>query len=215
MDSPRAVAGHPFWLAFANRPRRAIGWILAVDLVVIVGTLALNGTAELGWRAVTRTTAQVAFPLFLAAFLASPIARLWPGPRSRALLARRRALGLAFAAALLVHGFAILHLAVRVPGTLALDLEGIVGGLGFVFVAVMAATSNDAAQKALGGRAWRALHSAGQILLFVIFAATYAGRFAENARYAPGLLLLALALALRIAASFQARSLRSRTLPIE
>ncbi len=215
VDSKRAIAGLPLWLAFAQSPGRAIAWTLAAELFVIVGALALHGTAELGWRAVTRTTVQVAFPLFLVAFLAAPIARLWPGPGSRALLVRRRALGLAFAAALLVHGLAILHLAARVPGTLSLELEGVVGGLGFLFVAAMAATSNDAAQRALGVRAWRGLHGIGQALLFVIFSASYAGRFAENPRYAPGVLLLGVALALRIAASLQARSLRSRTLPIE
>ncbi len=41
--------------------------------------------------------------LFLVAFLASSLVRLWPGPRTRALLARRRALGLAFATAHFIH----------------------------------------------------------------------------------------------------------------
>lgn len=215
LASMRTGRDHPHCLAWAKRPAHAIVWALAVSLLVVAATLALHGTALLGWRAVTRTTAQVAFPLFLLVFLASSIARIAPGPGSRALLARRRALGLAFATAQLVHGAAILHLAVRVPGTLTPDFAVVVGGLGFGFVVAMAATSNDAAQRALGGRAWRALHGAGQALLFVIFSATYAGRFAENSCYAPAVLLLGLALSIRIAARLQSRSLRSRTLPIE
>jgi DMSO/TMAO reductase YedYZ heme-binding membrane subunit len=215
MEPTREVRAHPFWLAWANRPSRAMAWTLVVSLAVAVGTLALHGTAALGWRAATRTTAQVAYPLFLLAFVASPLARLWPGPRTRAVLARRRALGLAFATAHLVHGMAILVLASRVPGTLEADVAFWGGALGFAFVVAMAATSNDAAQRALGGGRWRALHGSGQWILFVIFAVTYAGRFAENPRYAPGVALLGLALALRLAAALQSRSLRSRTLPIE
>ena len=215
MQETRAIRSYPLWLAWANHPRRAIAWSLAVSLVVVAGTLALQGTASLGWRAVTRHTAQIAFPLFLVAFLASSIARLWPGPLSRALLARRRALGLAFATAQLVHGAAILIFACYEPSTFAVDTSFLGGALGFVFVVAMVATSNDAAQRRLGPSAWRALHRSGQITLFVIYAVTYAGRVAENARYWPGLLLLAAALAIRLIAALAARSLRNRTLPIE
>ena len=111
MQDTLAVRAYPLWLAWANRPRRAIAAASIVSLAVVGASLALDGTAELGWRAATRHTAQVSFPLFLIAFLASSIARLWPGPLTRALLARRRALGLAFATAHLVHGASILMLA--------------------------------------------------------------------------------------------------------
>lgn len=215
MAAGREVRTHPFWIAWTNRSRHAIGWTLALSLLVVGGTLALHGTAAIGWRAVTRATAQVAFPLFLAAFLASSIARLWPGTFSRGLVARRRALGLAFATAQIVHGLAILVFATRESGVLRLDVEFVGGALGFGFVLAMAATSNDAAQRALGASAWRALHRSGQLTLFVIYAVTYAGRFAGNPNYAPGVLLLALALGIRLAAAFQSRSFRSRTLPIE
>lgn len=223
-DAP-IVRAHPAWLAWANRPGRAVGISLAVSLVVALATLLLNGNGELGWRAVTRLTAQVAFPLFLAAFLASSLARLWPGPRTRALLARRRALGLAFATAQTVHGIAILLLARFHAGTsesvLAPDPALYGGALGFVLMFAMAATSNDAAQRRLGGPAWRALHRSGQIVLFVIYCVTYGGRVANDAAYWPGAALLVAAAGLRIAAAFQgrgadpSRSLRSRTLPIE
>lgn len=215
MQETRTIRPYPLWIAWANHPRRAIAWSLAVSLVVVAGTLALEGTASLGWRAVTRHTAQVAFSFFLAAFLASSIARLWPDPLTRALLARRRALGLAFATAQLVHGTAILIFASYEPSTLEVDLSFLGGALGFVFLVAMVATSNDAAQRALGRRAWRALHLSGQVTLFVIYAVTYAGRVAENSRYWPGLLLLVAALAIRLIAAPASRSFRNRTLPIE
>ncbi len=217
MGAPGSVRAHPFWLAWANRPARAIAWSLGLALAVVAGTLALNGYADAGWLATTRTTARVAFPLFLLAFVAGPLARLWPGPRTRALLARRRALGLAFATAQLVHGTAIGIRLARDPELLTPDVSFFGGALGFVFVAAMAATSNDAAQRALGGRAWRTLHRSGQWVLFAIFVVTWAGRLAEAVRPLPAaaLLALGLALGLRIAAALQSRSLRSRTLPIE
>ena len=202
MQRNREVRGHPPWLAWANRPGRAIRWALAVSLLVIGASLALHGTGPLGWHAATRHTAQVAFPLFVLAFLTSSLARLWPGPRTRALLARRRAVGLAFATALLIHGAAILMLARHEPSTLDADPSFVGGALGFVFVVAMAATSNDAAQRRLGPSAWRALHRSGQITLFVIYVVTYAGRVAINPNDWPGLLVLAAALAIRVAAAF-------------
>lgn len=214
MQETAAIRAYPFWVAWANRPRRAVGWTLAVALFVVGATLSLEGTATLGWRAVTRHTAQVAFPLFLAAFLASSIARLWPGAISRALLARRRALGLAFATAQIIHGIAIVIFASFEPTTFEIDGAFLGGALGFVFVVAMAATSNDAAARRLGSKAWRALHTSGQVTLFVIYAVTYAGRVAENSRYWPGPLLLVAALGLRLAAAAHL-TLRSRTLPIE
>ena len=123
MQETRAIRTQPLWLAWANRPGRAIACALAVSVLVMGASLALHGTGSLGWHAATRHTAQVAFPLVLLAFVASAVARLWPGPRTRALLARRRAIGLAFATALLVHGVAILLLARREPGTLDADVS--------------------------------------------------------------------------------------------
>lgn len=222
MTDPRPVRAHPFWLAWANRPQRAIAVALAVSIGCVLATLALEGMGELGWRIATRRTAQIAFVLFLPTFVASSLARLFPGPRTRALVARRRAFGLAFASALLVHGVAILSLAraaraateVLEPG---LALYG--GGLGFVLTGAMAATSSNAAQRRLGMSRWRALHGTGQTVLFVIFGFTYFGRIA-GVPDAPlvhwlGFALVLLAVGLRVAAAIQSRSLRSRTLPIE
>lgn len=215
MEDAPTVRAYPLWLAWANRPRRAVVCAFALSLGVLLGSLALNGTAALGWRMATRQTAQVAFPLFLAAFLASSIARLWPGPLSRALLARRRALGLAFATAQLVHGATILLYARHAREILVPDFNFVGGAVGFLFVLAMAATSNDAAQQRLGAGAWRALHRTGQTYLFVIFAVTYAGRVAVDRAWWPGLALLVAALAIRVSAALQSRSLRSSTLPIE
>jgi sulfoxide reductase heme-binding subunit YedZ len=215
MQASPPVRAQPFWLAWANRPDRAIVTAFVVSLVVVAGTLALHGTGVLGWRLVTRRTAQIAFPLFLIAFTASSFAKLRPGPIPRALLARRRAIGLAFATAQLIHGAAIVVF-LRIEGRRFEPDGAFFGGLlGFVFVVAMAATSNEAAVRRLGRRGWRALHRAGMVWLFVIYAATYAGRVARDPGWWPGLALLVAALAVRLAGALQSRSLRSSTLPIE
>lgn len=205
MQERPPVRPHPRWLAWANRPTRAIGWTLALALFVVAATLALHGRGALGWRLATRHTAQLAYPLFLLAFTASALARRLPGPTTRALLARRRALGLAFATALLIHGGAIV-LYHRVAG-LAFEPDASFwgGALGFLLVAAMALTSNDAAVAWLGRRRWRALHRAGMAWLFVVYAVTYAGRVAQDPAWWPGLALLGAALALRVAAVLPSR----------
>jgi DMSO/TMAO reductase YedYZ heme-binding membrane subunit len=47
------------------------------------------------------------------------------------------------------------------------------GGLGFVFIAAMAATSSDAAFKALGRARWTLLHRTGAWYVWLIFAFTF------------------------------------------
>lgn len=127
-------------------------------------------------RAVIRATAFTSAVPFLAAFTASAAHRLRPSAPTRWLVANRRWVGLSFAASHLWHLVAILALAVRSPAFRdGLGPVGLVfGGSGFVFVAAMAATSNDAAQRALG-RGWGALHTAGVYLLWVDFVFTYGG----------------------------------------
>lgn len=215
VQDPPPLRPHPRWLAWADRPARAIAWALGLSLLVVAATLALHGTGALGWRLATRHSAQVAYPLFLLAFTASALARRLPGPTTRTLLARRRAIGLAFATAQLIHGVVIV-VSARVAGR-GVELDGSFwgGALGFVLVAAMALTSNDAAIERLGRRRWRALHRTGMAWLFVIYAVTYAGRVARDPAWWPGLALLVAALAIRLAAALQSRSLRSSTLPIE
>jgi sulfoxide reductase heme-binding subunit YedZ len=216
MQATQTVRAHPFWLAWANRPARAIAWTFFVACAVVAASIALAGAGAPGWRAAARHTAQLALPLYLVAFLASSIVRLWPGARTRALLARRRALGLAFATAHFVHGGTIFVLA-RFDDTVFAPRTALyLGAFGFVLVAAMAATSNDAAQRWLGGRAWRGLHRTGQLYLFAIFLSTYAGRIGRGQSGDwVGIAVLVAAAGIRLAAATRSRSLRNRTAPIE
>lgn len=212
-SAPRAATPSPRD-GSACPPLRPLVGTTVVAALLAAGALALNGTGPPGWHAAVRITAVFAFPLWLLAFVAGPLARLLPGPWTRALLKRRRALGVSFAAALTVHAGAIGMLARLEPGVMGLDLETIFGGAGIVLALLMAATSSDAAVRALGPRRWRALHRYGQLHLAIIFLATYAGRVAEeDPAWWPGLALVLVALALRIGAFVRTRIGRRRAAP--
>jgi sulfoxide reductase heme-binding subunit YedZ len=64
-------------------------------------------------------------------------------------------------------------------------------------IALLAATSNDAAVRALGPRRWSALHAVGIHYLWLVFAVTYAGTAAHSAFHAVVTAALLAALALR------------------
>jgi hypothetical protein len=121
-------------------------------------------------------TARTSLLLFLLAFAASAAYRLRPGPGTRWLLANRRYVGLSFASSHLVHLLAIVALATRVPDDFWGHTQAstiVVGGIGYVFVALMAATSNDASVAWLGRRRWRLLHLVGAYWVWQVFLISY------------------------------------------
>jgi DMSO/TMAO reductase YedYZ heme-binding membrane subunit len=162
--------------------------------------LALEGTGEGGVRAVIRWTARSSLALFLATFVASSLRRLWRAPASAWLLRNRRALGLSFAVSHALHLAGILALAATVPEATFEPATVVGGGLGYAFVAAMAATSSDAAMRRLGARRWKLLHRTGSWLLFAIFAQSYLPRAVASPVYAPLGLAVAGALGLRLLA---------------
>lgn len=168
-------------------------------------TQAHGGWTREGVLAGTAVTARWAFPFFIAAWTASSLARLWPGGWRTALLRRRRAVGLAFAANHFVHlGFVVA--AVSSFGVTRPLFVYLAGGGAYVMIAAMALTSNDAAQRALGNRTWKLLHTVGGWWVFVIFTNSYVSRLMEKPAIAgPAVALIATALTLRIAAALKGR----------
>jgi methionine sulfoxide reductase heme-binding subunit len=159
-----------------------------------------------GLRALIRATARSSLALFLPAFSASSLRRLWRGDLSAWLLRNRRQIGVSFAVSHAVHLAAILALAARFPATFQPGAVTVVGGgLGYVFVAAMAATSSDAAVRRLGARRWKLLHRIGLWWLFVIFASSYLAAPFFDVRYAPAGLAVLAALGIRIAAAVRGR----------
>jgi len=175
---------------------------LAIALM-IAALLTVGGTGNDGLRLVIRATARTSVVLFLLAFTATALRRRWPTPATRWLLANRRYVGVSFGVSHLAHLLAILALtgwSMRGFFVEAGLTAGILGGIGYLLIAAMVATSFDATAAWLGPRWWRRLHTTGLYYLSGVFLAT----FAPHAATAPlvygsftALLLAAIVLRLR------------------
>jgi methionine sulfoxide reductase heme-binding subunit len=172
--------------------------------------LALGGWSAEGATLAARYSARVSFYWFMAAWAASSLTRHWPGGWRRTLLARRRAVGLGFAAAHGVHLVALLT-AIMWFGRESSFTKIVGGGVGYLFVAAMAITSNDAAVRLLGGRRWRLLHTTGGWIIAAIFAVSYTSLVTIKPLAAvPALTFLLAAVLMRCAVTIR-RVSRTRT----
>jgi DMSO/TMAO reductase YedYZ heme-binding membrane subunit len=186
-----------------------LGLTALASAAVAGATLAAHGTSSEGLQQLARNLARVSFPIFLVVFSASPLHALWPGAAARWLVRERRGLGTSYALAHFAHLGGVIAFAWR-SGVPPDPVVAVAGGLAYALLAAMAATSNDAAQRALGARRWRALHRTGLYYLWFIHAASYAGSVAADRAYWPGLALTLGVGALRLAA-FAKRRYRSST----
>jgi hypothetical protein len=178
-----------------------VGWTAAAIAVMSVVVLAAAGTGEPGIRMLIRATARTSVVLFTAAFVASPLRRAWPGRASCWLLANRRYLGVSFAVSHVGHLLAILALAGWSVRKMVADAgPGVtfLGGVAYLFVVAMTATSFDRTAAWLGPRRWRRLHTAGVWWLWVVFFASFVPRAFTSPLYVPFALLLTGAVVLRL-----------------
>lgn len=167
-----------------SRSRSALvvpAWMLGaiVGAAGLAAGLGAGTDAAERWQLAARYTARLAFPGFLAAFVAGPWQRLRPGPLPRTLVRHRRAIGVGFAAVFAAHLLALVLFHVErgvMPGAATL----VVGGGALVATALLAATSNDAAVRLLGPARWRRLHAVGSWWIWLVFAITYGGRMASS-----------------------------------
>lgn len=179
----------------------------AALLIGLTATMLAGGFTHDGVLQGVRLTARWSFAWFIAAWSASSIAKLWPGGWRTELLRRRRAVGLGFAFSHFVHA-AFFLTAILAFGHKAPMVVLIGGGIGYAFVLAMAATSNNASMKALGPKAWKALHSFGGVYLLLIFFNSYLGRLMNGKPLvgAYGVALVTLAITLRVAAFAKERA---------
>jgi hypothetical protein len=181
-------------------PWRLFRVLAGALLAIALATLALDPGVE-GMRLLIRITARTSLLLFLVAFTASALVAHWPGPGTRWTLRHRRQFGLAFALSHTIHLAAIVafaHLDGPAFHGVTSTANLVTGGLGYVFIAAMSATSFDAAVAWMGARAWRRLHLAGATYLWISFAIAFGKRLPMSPYYVAPLLLLVLALALRL-----------------
>ena len=147
---------------------RLVGLATAAILLVQACVLGFGGRGEDGLRMAVRASARTSLLLFGASFVASSWWALRRDSVGRWLVKNRRHLGVSFAVSHAVHLADILSL-LRVHHTEVRTLTLVVGGFGYLLVAAMAATSSDAAVRALGARAWKRLHGFGARYLWLVF----------------------------------------------
>jgi methionine sulfoxide reductase heme-binding subunit len=171
---------------------------------LVLGMIGLvHGLSETGLRIAIRFTARSSCILFLFAFIGSSLAALWPNAWTQWLRANRRYFGLSFAASHAWHAIAIAGLALLSQGK-ALDYS-LGGMLGYIFIALMAATSSDRGMQWLGDRRWHILHTVGAYYLWLAFTVSFAERWNLSLIYPFMTGLLVLAMGLRIGNSLYRR----------
>lgn len=187
-------------------------WPTLAGMILGLGALYLGLNSSLdpveGWRLAARWTARVGFPVFLIAYSASALARLWP-ELFTGVARDRRWWGLGFAASHTVHLLALVMF-LRVSGeTRPMPVLLFAGGA-YAIMFAMALTSTPAAMRALG-RNWQRLHAVGIHWLWVVFFASYLGRTMKPESAMAGRMGVTLALTallLRVAAWMKARVTR-------
>ena len=169
---------------------------------VLVPCLLLDDAVETA-RIIIRATARASLLLFLLAFAASAMVRLLLGSLTRWQRRNRRYLGLAFAVSHALHLVAIVAFA-RLDPVAFWQVTNtsmvVTGGLAYLFIAAMAATSFDRAPALIGARSWSLLHRVGAWYIWLSFAVAFGRRAAIDPAYWPAMLLIAAALVIRILA---------------
>lgn len=163
---------------------------------------------EQAWRAAVRLTARSSALLFLLAFGAASAIAFWPGRFTHWARRNRRYLGISLAASHTIHAITFISLANLSPtlGSQVLSVGMLaVGGVGYVFIYTLAATSSDAAQTLLGMRWWRRLHLVGTHWIWLQFLISFVKHAAEHPEDWFGVLLVLAVMTLRIAARFKRR----------
>ncbi len=178
---------------------------LAGTALIAALSFGIWGMGSDGLQHFTRYTARFAFLIFIVAFSAGALAQLFPSDRTRWLRRNRRYIGLSFALAHFIHLGALTGFFISIGETP--DIVTIVGGgLAYIFISLMALTSNDWSVKKLGPVVWRRLHLVGSYYIWAIFMNSYLGRIAREAPPEPRIIFIATAalgfaaLGLRIAA---------------
>jgi methionine sulfoxide reductase heme-binding subunit len=125
------------------------GWQIvsfsALTVATIVGAIWLfHGIDEQGMRMTIRATGRTSCILFLSAFIASSLHKLWSTPLSAWLVRNRRYLGISMAVSHTYHAIALFGLWIVTAGTA--PSSNPLGTLGYILLIAMTVTSSNAQQ---------------------------------------------------------------------
>jgi len=183
-------------------------WLLALALSAAncLGLPFADFHSAGGTNPMIEQSVRYALPLFLLAFTASSLARLWPNQLTRWLLRNRRYVGLGFAFGMAWHlsfvGYSIWSFGLSdsglTPRGFALDF------IGFIFLLLLTLTSFRSLARRLKPTNWRRLHKTGVYVIW--FVATYIYvRHVGNAVHVVASILFFAALLLRVTARINSR----------
>lgn len=178
-----------------------IFWTAAALLLALTIVILASAPDADGLRMTIRTTARTSLFLFLLAFVASGAARLWPSSVTRWLRRNRRQLGLSFAMSHVIHLGAVVMLAQTDPAlfwTQSNPGSIAAGSLGYVAIALLAATSFDRMVSRLGAARWRRLHAVGVWIIWLSFLVANGKRIPVSGWYAVPVSLALAALLVRV-----------------
>ena len=188
---------------------RLVALIAAILTVMTLGVAAARAFDVDGIRMAVRYTARSSLVLFCLAFSARAMLTLFPSMWSRWQFRNRRYLGLSFAISHALHSIAIAVFAVAAPVAFAGATSigsYIFGGIGYAFIATMAATSFDSTAALIGPRAWRTLHLTGSYYLLVQFMVSFGKRIPDMPLYGLFLVPLIVVFVLRMVAMSRRQS---------
>lgn len=196
------------------------GWRLFAVLMLALGALSfwladISGSGVDGVRMVIRFTAKTSLLFFCLAFSASALWRLWPNAWTHWQRSNRRYLGVTFAGSHGIHAIAVAAFATMDPaGFLAATSAPtfIFGGIGYAIIIAMTATSFSGTARAIGPRAWRALHLGGSYFLWAQFMVSFGKRVPGMPLYSLFLVPLLAVMAVRLIAMASSRSTRRANL---
>jgi sulfoxide reductase heme-binding subunit YedZ len=167
--------------------------------------LEFLGRTDEGWSLAARTTDEFAGLLFLIAFLAAPLARLFPRSLGKDWQHDRRRLTLGFVASyavcLTTAIFAMAAQDQRLGAPQA-------AGMAFQFLMLVALVATSDLWPALGARPWQRVHTGALWFFWLAYTFAYLGHFVgphvPDSSFAVGLALLLAGLLIRFAATLKA-----------
>lgn len=189
---------------------------LAVTGVAMLALIAPAFAEETSVALAMRTTAKLAFFVYIAIFLARPLKDLVPNSFTRSLVSYRPYLGLIFAAIMTVHLALIAWWFIFITRQSPPVMTLIVGGIAYALVFLMLITTFEAPARALGPANWRRLHKTGLYWVGAVFANSLLPDAIANPTdpvYLASATLIAAAIAVRVTAYVMRR--RQKTAAIE
>jgi methionine sulfoxide reductase heme-binding subunit len=187
---------------------RIVGFTALFVGIMVAMIVLFGGINEQAMRMGIRATARTSVILFISAFIASSLVKLWSSPVSSWLIKNRRFLGISMAVSHTYHAIVLFGLWYVTAGV-APTIEP-VSAFGYVLLYAMAITSFKAPAELLGKRNWQILHTTGMHFLWLGLLAEYGVKLSKSMFIAlPFFSLLVIAMVIRIIAGRKQQKLAS------